>query len=90
MDVSEKGFGPCSFKQLLNHEGEIHCSLLVGESRVFPKKYLSIPRLKLTVVLSSKMVCLIRKELNLRNAAEKFWIDSQVVLAYIKSITKRL
>ena len=35
------------------------------------------------------MVCLIRKELNLGNIAEKFWTDSRVVLAYIRSNTKR-
>ena len=64
--------------------------MLVGKSRVIPKKFLLIPRLELTaVVMSVKMACLIRKELNLGNIAEKFWTDSQVVLAYIRSQTKR-
>ena len=38
-------------------------------------------------MLSVKMTCLIRKELNLRNIAERFWTNSQVVL--IRSTTKR-
>ena len=70
---------------MVNDEGKIHCSLLVGKSRVTPKKLSSTPRLELTAaVLSVKMACLIKKELNLGN-----WTDSQVVLAYIRSTTKR-
>ena len=58
---------------------------MVGKSRVTPKKLSSTPRLELTAaVLSVKMACLIKKELNLGN-----WTDSQVVLAYIRSTTKR-
>ena len=68
----------------------IHCSLLVGKSRVSPNKFLSISRLELAaVVLSVKMACLIMKKLNLQNTAESFWKDSLVVLAYIRSNTKR-
>ena len=89
-DASEKGYGQCSYIQLVNDEGEIHCSLLVGKSRVTPKKFLSTPRLELTAaVLSVKMACLIKKELNLGNITERFWTDSQVVLVYIGSTTKR-
>ena len=76
---------------MVNDEEEIHCSLLVGKSRVSPKKFLSTPRLELTVAeLSVKMACLIRKELNLGNIAERFWTDSHVVLAYIRSTTKKI
>ena len=89
-DASEKGYGQCSYIRLKNDEGKIHCSLLVGKFKVTSKKFLSIPRLELTAaVLSVKMACLIRKELNFGNIAEKFWTDSQVVLAYIRSTTKR-
>ena len=74
----------------MNDEGEIHCSSLVGKSRVTPKKFLSTSRLELTAaVLSVKIACLIRKELNLGNITERFWTDSQVVLTYIRSTTKR-
>ena len=68
----------------------IHCSLLVGKSRVSPNKFLSISRLELAAVaLSVKIACLIRKKLNLQNIAESFWKYSLVVLAYIRSNTKR-
>ena len=39
-------------------------------------------------MLSVKKACLIRKELNLWSIAERFWTDSQVVPAYIRSTTK--
>ena len=85
-DASEKGYGQSSSIQLVKDDGKIHCSLLVGKSRVTPKKFLSIPRLELkAAVLSVK----IGKELTLGNITEKFWTDSQVVLTYIGSITKR-
>ena len=80
LDASEKEYGHCSYIWLVNDEGKIHCSLLVGKSRVTPKKFLSTPRLELTV-LSVKMACLIKKELNLGNITERFWTDSQMVLA---------
>ena len=89
-DASEKGYDQWSYIQLVNDEEKIHCSLLVGKSRASPKKFLSTLRLELTVAeLSVKMACLIRKELNLGNIAERFWTDSKVVLAYIRSTTKR-
>ena len=85
-----KGVWPVQLQTMVNNEGEIHLSLLVGKSRVMPKKFLSIPRLELAaVLLSAKMVCLVRKELNLGNVAEKFWTDSQVVLVYIRNTTKK-
>ena len=89
-DASEKGYGQCSYIRLVNDEEKIHCSFLVGKSRVTPKKFLSTSRLELTgAVLSVKMACLIKNKLNLGNITERFWTDSQVVLAYIRSTTKR-
>ena len=90
LHASEKGYGQCSYIRLVNDEGKIHCSLLVGKSRVTPMNFLSTSRLELTAgVLSVKMACLIRKESNLWNIAERFWTDSQVVPAYIRRTTKR-
>ena len=78
-DTSEKGYGQCSYRRLVNDEGKIHCSLLVGKSRVTPKKFSSTPRLELAAVLSVKMTCLILS-----------MTDSQVVLAYTKAPQKDL
>ena len=49
-----------------------------------------IRRLELTAaVLSVKVTCLLRKELQIDDLKEGFWTDSQVVLAYIRSNCKR-
>ena len=89
-DASEYGYGQCSYIRYVNKDGLIHCSLLLGKSRVSPNKFMSIPRLELTTaVLSVKVTCLLRKELQIDGLKERFWTDSQVVLAYIRSNSKR-
>ena len=50
----------------------------------------SIPRLDLTAaVLSVKLACLLRKELQTDGLKERFWTDSQVVLVYIGNNSKQ-
>ena len=89
-DASEQGYGQCSYIRMVDEEGQIHCSLLLGKSRVVPKKFVSIPRLELTAaVLSVKMACLLKKELNLGEVTHYFWTDSKVVLGYIRNNTRR-
>ena len=68
----------------------IHNILLLGKSRVSPNKFISVPRLELTVaVFSLKVACSLKKELQIDSLKERFWTDSQVVLAYIKNNSKR-
>ena len=63
--------------------------MLLGKSRVFPNKFISIHRLELTAaVLPVKVACLLRKELQIDGLKERFWTDSQVVLTYIRSNSK--
>ena len=82
-------YGQCSYIIYVNKDGLIHCSLLLGKSRVSPSKFISIPRLELTAaVLSVKVTCLLRKELQIDGLKERFWTDSQVVLTYIRSNSK--
>ena len=47
-DASETGYGQASYLQLVSQDNQIHCSLLIGKSRVTPAKYVPIPRLELT------------------------------------------
>ena len=74
----------------VNVIGKIHCSLVIAKLRVTPIKYTSIPRLELAApVLSTKMSAIIRKELQYEDLVEYYWIDSQVVLGYLRNTHKR-
>ena len=59
-------YGQCSYIRMVSETGRVHCSLLLGKSRIVPKKFISIPRLELNAaVLSVKMTCLLKKQLKL-------------------------
>ena len=89
-DASELGYGQCSYIRIVNEIGKVHCSLLLGKSRVVPTKFISIPRPELNAaVLSVKMACLLKKELKLEEIKEWFWTDSKVVIGYIKNYARR-
>ena len=79
--------------QLISEDNQIHCSLLIGKSRVIPTKYVSIPRLELTAAtLSIKTSRLTRRELELndmRSIRKHFWTDRYVVLSYINNESKK-
>ena len=89
-DASENGYGQCSYIRLVEYDNRVHCSLLLGKSRVVPKKFISIPRLELTAaLLCVKMACLLKKKLDINCVDEVFWTDRNVVLGYITNTVKR-
>ena len=86
----ETCYGMSAYIRLINAEGVVHCSLLLGKSQVAPLKFISIPRLKLTAAtLSVKISRMIREEIDVHINDEIFWTDSQVVLGYINSDVQR-
>ena len=89
-DASENGYGQYSYIRLVEIDNRVHCSLLLEISRVVPKKFISIPRLELTVAaLSLKMACLLQKQLDINCVNEVFWTDNKVVLGNIPNTVKR-
>ena len=89
-DGSFKAYGQCSYIRLVDVEGNIWCSLLMGKSRVSPLKSTTVPRLELTAALLSLRVSLfLKKELEYENVQHFYWSDSAVTLAYIRSRSKR-
>ena len=89
-DGSFKAYGQCSYIRLVDVEGNIWCSLLMGKSRVSPLKSTIVPRLELTAALLSLRVSLfLKKELEYENVQHFYWSDSAVTLAYIRSRSKR-
>ncbi|XP_064077611.1 uncharacterized protein LOC135195281 [Macrobrachium nipponense] len=80
-DASSVGYGQCSYLLLISLDGKIHCCTLTGKSRVTPTKVTTIRRLELTAaVVSVKVSCLLRKELDYENVEEFFGTDSKVVI----------
>ena len=70
--ASEHGYRQCSYIRYANEDWLIHWILLLEKSRVSPKKFISIPRLELiAAVLSVKVACLLKKELQIDGLKER-------------------
>ena len=89
-DASEYGYGAASYLRIVDNNGAIHCSFVLGKSRVTPLKVVSIPRLELTAaVVAVKSNCLIRNELEYPIHDTTYWTDSTVVLQNIRNESSR-
>ena len=89
-DASEEGYGQCTYLRLINAQGEVHCSFIVGKGRVTPLKHTTVLRLELAAAtISAKMSDFVRNELEYKEIPEFFWTDSQAVLGYVSNDAKR-
>ena len=52
-DASQAAYGAVSYLGLVNQDGRIHCSFLVGKSRLAPLRQMTIPRLELAAATVS-------------------------------------
>ncbi|XP_074624370.1 uncharacterized protein LOC141882312 [Acropora palmata] len=86
-DGSEDGYGSVSYLRLVNEEGNIHCALLFGKSRVTPLKAVTIPRLELSAAtMSVRHARMLKREIEIPlSMPSMFWSDSMSVLRYIKN-----
>ncbi|KAG1935726.1 hypothetical protein F2P79_019030 [Pimephales promelas] len=89
-DASVSGYGECSYLRAVSTSGEVHCSLVMGKSRVAPTKVMTIPRLGLSAaVVAVRTSDMLKKELEIDCQQECFWTDSKVVLGYIGNKARR-
>ena len=89
-DASEVGYGAVTYLKSVNNEGNIHCSFILGKSRLTPIKPVTIPRLELTAAtVAVKLDKMVRRELDIPIDRSYFWTDSTSVLKYIKNENKR-
>jgi transposase InsO family protein len=89
-DASERAYGSCTYLKCIHKSGETQITLMLSKSKIAPLKVISIPRLELqAAVLSAKVNAMCLKELDFEISASIFWVDSEIVLKYIKSETKR-
>ena len=76
-DTSEAGYDQASYLRMINENGDVHCCLIFGKSRVAPVKYISIPRIELTAAtLSVKVSDILGRELDIPVALEEFLVHS--------------
>lgn len=69
---------------------EVHCTLVMGRSRVAPTKVTTIPRLELSAaVVAVRVSDMLKKEFEVECTQEVFWTDSKVVLGYISNEARR-
>lgn len=89
-DASVSGYGECSYLRAVSTTSEVHCSLVVGKSRVAPTKVTTVPRLELSAaVVAVRTSDMLKKELEIECLQEFFWTDSRVVLGYINNEARR-
>ena len=89
-DACQNSYGQCTYLQSVDAKNRIHCSLVMEKSRVMPLKPVTIPRLELTgALVSSKISCTLRKELEYKEMKETFWTDSKTVSGYINNDARR-
>ncbi|XP_063446656.1 uncharacterized protein LOC134726186 [Mytilus trossulus] len=89
-DGSEIGYGACAYLRLVDTNGKVNCSLILGKSRLAPLKQTTIPNLELSgAVVACKLYEIIRDELEIKIDSVVFWTDSMIVLGYIKNESRR-
>ena len=89
VDASSFAYGTCLYLCIIDTKGFVHCSFLLGKSKLAPIKYISIPKLELTAtVLAVHLSCLLKVELDLP-VVLILGTDSTAVLHCIKNKTKR-
>ena len=65
-DASDRGYGCVSYMRFLDDVVRVHCSLVMGRSRVAPLKQMTIPRMDLTAAaLAVPIDAQLRKELSM-------------------------
>ena len=89
-DASEVAYGAAAYLRMVNGNGDVHCSFVMGKSRLSPLKPVTIPRMELSAaVLSTRLDRMIREELEYRIDDSVFWTDSTCVLRYVENDEKR-
>ena len=84
-DTSQKASATAIYLETL-YEGKADVNLLFSKSRIAPKQKMSIPRLELLALLiGTRSLKFVSKELKLENIKITAWTDSQCALNWIKT-----
>ena len=84
-DRSELSYGAYAYLRLVDDQGNITCSLVIGKSRLAPIKPVSVPRLELSgAAVACRLYELLSDGPQLKFDQVTFWTDSMIVLGYIE------
>ena len=89
-DASMIGYGAATYIRYENEFGKVSVALVMAKSRVAPTKATTIPRLELTAaLLGCKVGTKVKSELEIDIDSQCFWVDSKIVLGYIRNESKQ-
>ena len=84
------GYGAATYVRYENESGKVSVALVMAKSRVAPTKATTMPRLELVAaLLACKLGTKVKSELEIDIDSQCFWVDSKIVLGYIRNETKR-
>lgn len=76
--------------RMVDENCKVHCSFVMGKSRVAPISPVSVPRLELTsAVTAVRLAALIKTELEYDIHDVVYWADSTTVLQYVSNTASR-
>lgn len=85
-DALKTGDGQYSYLRLVDENGRIHFSLVLGIASVAPLRSATIPRLELTAAtVSVRVASVLKEELGYEELQDLYWTDSKVVLGFISN-----
>ena len=89
-DASEESYGQVTYLQTVDENNRIFCNIVMANLRVTPLKFVSVPRLELTVeTIDVKVTTHLKQELDINVDEEMFWNNSRVVLSFSQNTKRR-
>ena len=77
-DASQEGYGAVSYLRIVNTRGDIHCSFVLGKSRLAPLKPTTIPRMELSAaVVATRLEKMIQEELEEKTTCRSIFLVRQ-------------
>ncbi|XP_058810950.1 uncharacterized protein LOC131675821 [Topomyia yanbarensis] len=90
VDASEEACSSVAYLRFVLPENTISCAIVSAKTKVAPLKPLSIPRLELqAAILGARLARFIEENHNIKIDEKIFWSDSRIVLAWIRSDSRR-
>ena len=90
-DASEEAYTGVVHLHLVDSTGKVHTAIVMSKTRVSPIKRLSIPRLELcgAQLMLTKLLCHVKKTLNVPVTSVFAWTDSTIVLSWLTGNPRR-